>query len=313
MSGLVAPRQQWVDVSRGLGIILVVYGHILFAHFGSDQPAWVKAQVAFIYAFHMPLFFMLSGFFLWSSMDRDGFLRSRLSQLIYPYLLWSLVTVTLEIVLARYVNSPLAMRDALLIPFVPLEQFWFLYALLVCQLVALLVYPSKLLLILGAILGTILLALVDGEWIVIRSLQYLPFVVLGIVGKSAFEELARASRRRQLIVASVAWMTFALLWMNGMRWPIFVLGALGGIGTVGFAMLAARSRALSALGRASLAIYLLHTIFSAGTRIGLNLFGFSPPSPTSVVLSVIAGIALPYAVWEWARRYNRTKLLGFGS
>ena len=152
----------------------------------------MTAQAAFIYAFHMPLFFMLSGLFLWSSLGRDGFLRSRWSQLIYPYLLWSLVTVTLEMVLARYVNSPLTMRDALLIPFVPLEQFWFLYALLASQLVALLVYPRKSLLILAAILGTILLALVGGEWIVIRSLQYLPFVVFGIIGKGAFEELARS-------------------------------------------------------------------------------------------------------------------------
>ena len=308
-----APRQQWVDISRGLGIILVVYGHVLLGHFGSDQPAWVTAQAAFIYAFHMPLFFMLSGLFLWSSLGRDGFLRSRWSQLIYPYFLWSLVTVTLEIVLARYVNSPLTTRDALLIPFVPFEQFWFLYALMVCQLVALLAYPRKSLLMLAAFLGTILLAVVGGGWIVIRSFEYLPFVVLGIIGKGAFEELARAPRLRQLIVAGVAWAVFVLLWVSGMRWPIFVLGALGGVGTVAFAMLVARSSALGALGRASLAIYLLHTIFSAGTRIGLNLFGFAPPSLTSVALSVIAGIALPYAVWVWARRNGRTKLLGFGS
>lgn len=117
---LEAPRQDWVDVARGIAIILVVYGHILLGHFVSSPPDWVTKQASFIYAFHLPLFFMLFGLFLWSALGKSRFLRSRGRQLIYPYLLWSLITVALEIVLARLVNSPLTVRDALLIPIVPL-------------------------------------------------------------------------------------------------------------------------------------------------------------------------------------------------
>lgn len=43
-------RKYWIDVLRALGIILVVLGHV------SKEPN----TVIFIYAFHMPLFFLLS-------------------------------------------------------------------------------------------------------------------------------------------------------------------------------------------------------------------------------------------------------------
>lgn len=306
------PRQQWVDVARGVGITLVVYGHILLGHFNSQPPRWVQAQTDFIYAFHMPLFFMVSGFYLWSSLGRDNFLQTRWSQLIYPYLFWSIVTVTLEIMLARFVNSPLSIREALLIPFVPLEQFWFLYALLICQMVAFIAFPRKLVLIFLAILGAMLLALAGGEWIVIRSFRFLPFVVLGIVGKGAIETIAHSSWRRQLLVSGLSWTMFALLWFSGLPAEPILFGTLGSLGTLTLAMLLSRSAVLAALGRASLAIYLMHTIFGAGTRIGLSQAGIAPSSMISVTSSVLLGIALPFIVWEWARRTRRTKIIGLG-
>lgn len=45
-------RLSWIDISKGIGIILVIYGHTLY----SEEYRYL------IYAFHMPLFFFLSGF-----------------------------------------------------------------------------------------------------------------------------------------------------------------------------------------------------------------------------------------------------------
>ncbi len=44
-------RIEWVDIARGIGIILVILGHIGIGKVGK-----------FIYSFHIPLFFFLSGF-----------------------------------------------------------------------------------------------------------------------------------------------------------------------------------------------------------------------------------------------------------
>ena len=45
-------RLKWLDIAKGLGIILMVLGHTSIPKFASD----------FIWSFHMPLFFIASGF-----------------------------------------------------------------------------------------------------------------------------------------------------------------------------------------------------------------------------------------------------------
>ncbi len=46
-------RLDYIDALRGFGIILVVLGHLHFGHNMLHQ---------YIYAFHMPLFFLVSGY-----------------------------------------------------------------------------------------------------------------------------------------------------------------------------------------------------------------------------------------------------------
>lgn len=45
-------RLDWIDCLKGLGIILVVWGHL-------NLP---RAVEIIIYSFHMPLFFFISGY-----------------------------------------------------------------------------------------------------------------------------------------------------------------------------------------------------------------------------------------------------------
>ena len=55
-------RFYWVDVVKVIGIFLVFYAHILQRTYRSSTDA-IFFQYKLIYAFHMPLFFFLSGFF----------------------------------------------------------------------------------------------------------------------------------------------------------------------------------------------------------------------------------------------------------
>ena len=48
---MVSARLKWLDIAKGLGILLMVLGH-------SSVPVVVAK---FIWAFHMPLFFIASG------------------------------------------------------------------------------------------------------------------------------------------------------------------------------------------------------------------------------------------------------------
>ncbi len=80
-------RVQWIDVAKGIGMILVVIGHT------PGLTGWIYKT---IYSFHMPLFFFLSGFVYREQPDslggRDGKLVKDFRTLIVPYVLFVLIT-----------------------------------------------------------------------------------------------------------------------------------------------------------------------------------------------------------------------------
>lgn len=74
-------RDIQLDVLKGLGIILVVFAHT--AHNSASD---------FVYLFHMPLFFFLSGAALSFSWDADYHLGKRLYRIMVPYVAFSLLS-----------------------------------------------------------------------------------------------------------------------------------------------------------------------------------------------------------------------------
>jgi fucose 4-O-acetylase-like acetyltransferase len=138
-------RLAWVDYLRGIAIILVVYRHALIGIQRGNitvPDALVNANMIF-YSFRMPLFFILSGIFINSSIARHPFkklLYSKFENLLYPYLVWVTIQVTLQILLARYTNSERTVHDYIFILTQPklLDQFWYLPALFNCTIVYLL-------------------------------------------------------------------------------------------------------------------------------------------------------------------------------
>ena len=54
-------RYNWVDIAKGLAIIAVVLGHIGFQWI--NTPLF-PMRLLFIYLWHVPVFFMIGGFFI---------------------------------------------------------------------------------------------------------------------------------------------------------------------------------------------------------------------------------------------------------
>ena len=92
MTGAVADGQQerldWIDWLKGLAILFVVYGHMPFAD-GESNPGKMLA-----YSFHMPLFFLLSGYTAALSFSHRPqvipFCRRRVLSLMVPCVVWFL-------------------------------------------------------------------------------------------------------------------------------------------------------------------------------------------------------------------------------
>lgn len=82
-AGSVASRIEWVDIARGMAIILMVAGH-------SSIP---EALSKYIWSFHMPLFFVVSGLFYNPTKygNFKSFLKKKIHTLFIPYWVFSII------------------------------------------------------------------------------------------------------------------------------------------------------------------------------------------------------------------------------
>lgn len=133
MSNLIKKREQWADILKGIGAILVVIGHLVLYE--------GNAKV-YIYSFHMPLFFFISGYLYHHEKKFTVFLRRKCKSLLLPYFIFAfvsiLVTYFLEgISLSRreilinyfFVNGSFAFNSSLwflIIMFFTLTCFYFI-------------------------------------------------------------------------------------------------------------------------------------------------------------------------------------------
>lgn len=88
-------RHTWIDNSRGIGILLVVYGHMLSP--GSFLYNW-------IYSFHVPLFFFLAGY-LFKERPFTVVLKRSGLRLMLPYFSFAITTYIFWFVIGRKVGA----------------------------------------------------------------------------------------------------------------------------------------------------------------------------------------------------------------
>lgn len=82
-------RIEWLDVIKGFLILTVMLGHI------SRTPEWIEV---WIYSFHMPLFFFLSGItFSTEKYDFKSFLFRKIRTLIIPGLVFEIFIIVINI------------------------------------------------------------------------------------------------------------------------------------------------------------------------------------------------------------------------
>lgn len=94
------PRIEWVDILKGLAILLVVVGHMEYAE-GTANPGRML-----IYSFHMPLFFMLAGYTAALSLSRNPnllkFISRRFLSVMVPYICWMLASPCIYATTGRF-------------------------------------------------------------------------------------------------------------------------------------------------------------------------------------------------------------------
>lgn len=129
-------RHRWIDYLKGIAIILVVYRHSLIGiqRTHTNVPQYLADANMIFYSFRMPLFFILSGLFISSSFAKKTLrqlVTMKFEGLLYPYLVWTVLQITAQILLDPFTNASRSIVDYTYIFYQPreLDQFWYLPAL----------------------------------------------------------------------------------------------------------------------------------------------------------------------------------------
>ena len=119
-------RIDFIDYSKGLGIFFVVFGHVYCGN---------NIVTNWIYSFHMPLFFILSGFLLYFEKERNFkklFLR-KCKSLIIPYLTFSIINMIGNYFIKDMSINSLKIDSLNIFTLYGLYALWFLITLFIAE------------------------------------------------------------------------------------------------------------------------------------------------------------------------------------
>lgn len=303
-----APRREYIDSMKGLGILLVVFGHFMEPYRLGFLP--IGATFLCIYWFHMALFCMCSGLVARFSP------RKWLLQQVWLYAVGQvLMLVFRALVLREDFAATGGLWQALVLPW---RHMWYLYALLFWQLTAPLLawvrdhakWPGAI----ALFAATVALGLWAGkiEWPLglVRVLGFYPFYAFGVLFRPQIDAWARAAERHlmvRLLPGLTALVLYGLYFYRCMQSEVplgesarifhdvpyfdgyamqdrarfYLVGILTSL-----ALIAAlgQCRTLRPLGRRTLPVYLLHMpILAFYTTLGFYEPGRTLPLPAVVV------------------------------
>ena len=220
-SGATAPgaRDPFLDNAKFLLIVLVVAGHDWEPFVGGMRG--VRAACLLVYAFHMPAFALLCGYFSRGFTGRPDQIRRLLARVLLPYLVFEAVYAA---VYTLFLDQPFAVT-----PTEPRFVCWFLAALFIWRLTSPLWRAVRLPVAVAVVLS-VGAGLTDlgSELALSRVLMHLPWFVLGLRLRS--EHLRplrnRAARRWALpLMALAAVGAYAAAPRVDLRWLVMEYGS----------------------------------------------------------------------------------------
>ena len=311
-------RWKWVDYLKGIAIVLVVYRHVLIGiqRSGIIVPEWLVTANMIFFSFRMPLFFILSGIFISGSFAKRSvsqLLSTKFENILYPYLVWSFIQVSLQIALGGgMTNSNRSIKDYLYILYQPrgLDQFWYLPALFFTIVVFVLIKkyfnpPHWVQLILGLIFY-FTSPYLQSVSIVSDWMAFYVFFALGdAISKLFFQPKTQALLKNawSLLLMTPIFVAAQLYYLhNNVGELAFLVISL--IGCAYMFLLAFRMEQwnilnfLRVLGFHSLYIYVMHVIIAGFVRLALvRVFHIHIPE-LLLLVGIFSGVTIPVIVFN---------------
>lgn len=304
-------RMLWMDVLRGVAIVLIVQLHAsaLLGANGLAPSSTLLAIDAVLQPFRIPLLLLLSGMLVPQGIAKGAkrFIATRVRTILWPLVVWSTV-LALAYPAMRW-------ESVTSIPTGPVTYLWYLHALLLCSLAALLLrrVPSWASASVAYAVALAAHVVDDTEWldtaVVERWALLLAYLLTGAALRARMDRIAPLLRRGPVITAMLAIAVGlvvmsalsdnAVAYTDAIAAPL-VLASL--LGTIGIAMrVAVRGPLipLAAVGRRSVVTYVLHWfVLDATIPAAMHAVGLWPGAAATVqavavvvTLVVCAGVA----------------------
>jgi fucose 4-O-acetylase-like acetyltransferase len=273
-----------MDIARGIGIFLVVLGHS-FPDSQFNNSDFYEYIYKLIYSFHMPFFFIISGFFAYKIYEIENlknygsYICKKLKRLMVPYFAVSLVAVPIKLYMNNFAARPVNLNDLitniLLYPLdIPIQYFWFIYTLFFIFAAAPLFNKLP---VTAALLLTLFLNLIFtkqiGLFYVYGIVHYLFYFFFGIYLRSTYDRWKNIKNKYVIImIFSVVLVTLNRFNVGKEVYPYYnLLTAL--LGSSIFLLISqlivnsSTGELFKKLGKYSYDIYLLSWFFQTGARV----------------------------------------------
>lgn len=307
-------RVDYVDAAKGLAIICVVIGHVAGSYLDNgmlENARWLL-NVIFnaTYCFHMPFFFMISGF-VFNKFYFDGGatpqykrIKTHILNLVILYVFFSIIYGLFRMLLGRYTTGQTTAMDLLMIWARPIAEYWYLYVLIILYLVFLI--PGFIMLgtnILFMVTLTLcLMSTCFGAIWELRTISYyMFFFCTGILLVRDASFLNDLKFTAFFVIVAV----FLLILFKGnleVFSNIIVIKVLIAFGiSLGIWFLFknlpffGKSRFLVFFGRRCIEIYVLHGYFTAGNRTLLPLIGITGEY-ASIIANFLISLSVPIVI-----------------
>lgn len=256
-----AERLSWLDILKGIGIILVAIGHIY-----SNQTIF-----NWLYSFHMPLFFLAAG---WIYREKSILvdIKRRIQTIVIPYFSFGfLVLIYWQMIERRFRDSDMSFIDSLLGLFSGCYDdldfnihLWFLPCFFVTvALFNILVNIGgrRTAYLVSALMSLIYIVIPMHEllWGIDRVFKYIGFYAVGvfIAGKSV--KLVKKKAEAGIVAVVLLALNFFLSYYHltmGIMW--FVTALIGVTAVILISQIINENRILQYFGRISLIVLCIH-------------------------------------------------------
>lgn len=330
-------RMGYIDALKGFAIICVVLGHVAVAYLGAGAyPESIKLLnniCNLIYAFHMPLLMMLSGYLYYTAYFNDIGMpdRKRLYRQVYNliavYFIFSLALGLIKIVVGSLIDGfligKMILLDIALMWITPFNGFWYLYVLILLYLIFSINRLTEVnkWILLGIFTATAICGqVVNIPWFMISStLYYAIFFFIGIAGKK-YKDWIIGNKYLTLVLFTIAVGAGVLVWSKKRDTSvyanrIFLLSIVVALG-ISLALwyilehinFFEKSKILKLCGRCSLEIYLIQEYFLAGVRTVVLKIGVQNVY-ISIILNFFISMAGPIMFSMLCKKLNIYELL----